>query len=161
MRFVARTGRSVVIATLLLTAVSCTSDDGPERDAEGAVVTGGSLEAADLRVGDCFNGSEGEAVTTVDVVPCGDEHEFELYHRFDLPDGDYPGSEALEDRWLQGCLAEFEAFVGVSFDESMLDISGIIPTERTWTELDDREVLCSVTPLDDSPLVGSVRGTLR
>lgn len=121
----------------------------------------GEVKALELEVGSCFNeaGPESETVLTVIVVPCEEPHLFEVYHSFELEDGPYPGDESVEDRWIAGCLAEFEAFVGMSFDESELDISGIFPTEDTWVGVGDREVLCSVTPVDGEPRSGSARGS--
>lgn len=117
------------------------------------------MEALDLQLGDCFNDPASAEVETVIVVPCDADHDFEVYHLFELPDGEYPGPEKLEEQWIQGCLPEFEPFVGVSFDESGLDISAIFPTEQSWEDLDDREVLCSVTAVDGSPRRSSARGT--
>lgn len=154
--------RALLAAGLVLLGASCSlGDDGPERDASGALLEAGEVEALDLLVGDCFNGpgpQGGETVLTVMVVPCSELHEFEVYHSFDLEDGTFPGVDAVEDLWIAGCLAEFERFVGITFDESELDISGIFPTEETWNDLDDREVLCSVTAVDGEPRAGSASG---
>ena len=131
-------------------------DGGVERDDSGAIVRGGEIGAGDLEIGDCFNGRATE-VETVAAVPCSDPHDFELYHVYDLDYDEFPGADVIEVEWLRGCLLTFEAFVGTPFDESKLDISGIFPQEGTWNELGDREVLCSVTALDGSPLSGSAR----
>jgi hypothetical protein len=135
-------------------------DDGPARDAAGQVIEAGELDAFDLQVGDCFNNDpDSNAVGEVMAVPCTTLHDFEVYHTFNLSDGEYPGADALKNAWTQGCLAEFESFIGISFDQSSLQVSGIYPTEATWNEVDDREVLCSVTALDGSPREGSARGS--
>lgn len=158
-------GRIVLTASLWALAgqvlVGCGSllGDGPTRDDSGQVVEAGELEAFDLQVGDCFNDPGADAVDTVMAVPCTELHDFEVYHSFDLADGDYPGADTIQSQWTQGCLAEFEGFVGTSFDQSLLDISGIFPTEETWNELGDREVLCSVTAVDGNPREGSARNT--
>ncbi|MDH3679533.1 MAG: septum formation family protein [Acidimicrobiia bacterium] len=152
----------MLLATVLAASASCSlTDDGPERDASGALIEPGEVEALDLRLGDCFNGpgaEGGETVLTVMVVPCDQLHEFEVYHAFDLADGDFPGMDVVQNLWISGCLDEFERFVGVPFDESDLDISGIFPTEETWNDLNDREVLCSVTAVSGEPRSGSARG---
>lgn len=149
----------MVLAAVLAASAGCSlTDTGPERDASGALIESGEVEALDLQVGDCFNGpgaGGGETVLTVMVVPCDELHEFEVYHAFDLEDGDYPGTDAVQELWIAGCLSEFEGFVGMPFDQSELDISGIFPTAETWNELDDREVLCSVTAVSGEPRTGS------
>ncbi len=125
----------------------------------------GEVEALELEVGNCFNqpgaddsSAAGETVLTVMVVECGELHDFEVYHSFDLDEGAFPGAEAVEELWIAGCLAEFENFVGLSFDESELDISAIFPTRETWDDLDDREVLCSVTAVSGEAREGSASG---
>lgn len=120
----------------------------------------GEIEAIELKVGDCFNEAVEESLTvqSVMVVPCEEEHDFEVYHAFDLEDGAYPGVAGIEDLWIAGCLDRFEGFVGLPFDESVLDISAIFPTEETWNGLDDREVVCSVTAVDRAPRAGSAAG---
>lgn len=117
------------------------------------------MEAFDLQLGDCFNAPGTAEVERVTVVGCSDEHQFEIFHTFELEDGPYPGAEQLEDEWIQGCLTRFEAFVGATFDESTLDISAIFPTRESWNELGDREVLCSVTTVDGSSRTSSAEGT--
>ena len=47
--------------------------------------------------------------------------------------------------------------MGRKFDESALDVSAIYPTEQTWNELKDREVLCSITAIDGQKRTGSAR----
>lgn len=162
-RFVARV---ITRLTLLMVALSSLSGCGLFGD-DGSEVSTRDVEAFDLQIGFCFNSTDGEAedagsgseVERVTVVPCNQPHDFEIFHTFELDDGPYPGPEELENLWIQGCLARFEDFVGSSFDESMLDISAIFPTERSWDELDDREVLCSVTAVDGEPRLTSARGS--
>jgi hypothetical protein len=132
--------------------------DEVERDDEGAVVAPGEVESLDLRVGDCFDDPGADRVTTVDVVPCDHSHDYEVFHIFELEDGAYPGEPAIRQGWTAGCLAEFEDFVGKPFDVSEIEISGIHPTTETWADIDDREVICSVTRVDGEPMTGSARG---
>ncbi|MCP3987555.1 MAG: hypothetical protein GY724_00650 [Actinomycetia bacterium] len=150
-----------VLLVVVLVATSCGlfSDSGPTRDDDGVVVESGTLRAFDLLLGDCFNDPGSGEVEVVLVVPCVEPHDFEVYHVFMLDDGPYPGPAVIEDEWIEGCLAEFEPFVGVSFDVSVLDMSAIFPTRQSWDELDDRVVLCSVTAVDGEPRAGSARGS--
>ncbi len=118
----------------------------------------------ELDVGDCFNApSSGSAmlVDQVTVVPCAEPHDFEVYHAFDLTGDAFPGDDVIEDRWISGCLDRFEPFVGIPFDQSVLDISAIFPTEETWESLDDREVVCSVTAVSGEPRSGSAAGSAQ
>ena len=144
---------------LLLTVAGCgLLEPGIERGEGGAILTAGDLKAFDLRLGDCFNAADAREVESVAVMPCSDDHDFEIYHVFQLDDGAYPGQEAIEDEWVDRCLARFEPFVGLSYDTSVLDISALFPTEESWKQ-DDREVLCALTAVDELPRAGSARGS--
>lgn len=148
----------VGFVTLACTFFDQSAELGPERDGSGRVVSPGQIEVLELRVGDCFNNLVRGEVEVVTAVPCTEAHEFEVFHAFDLPDGPSPEPEVMADLWIDGCLAEFEAFVATPFAESVLDISGIFPTEETWAA-GDREVICSVTAVDGEPRTGSARNS--
>jgi hypothetical protein len=60
-----------------------------------------------------------------------------------LPDGDFPGEEAVVEQADESCTAEFESFVGLPYEESALYLSYLTPSEETWPA-GDREVLCTV-----------------
>lgn len=153
--------RKVLLLLVALTSASCglVSESAPARDDDGAHVESGTLAAFDLQLGDCFNDPGSGEVEAVGVVPCTEAHDFEVYHVFTLDDGTYPGTEVIQDKWIDGCLAEFEPFVGTSFDVSILDISAIFPTQQSWEELGDRVILCSVTAVDGMPRTGSARSS--
>ena len=150
-------------ALVALLALTGCSDDGPEatRDEAGAVATQGSVDALDVAVGDCVNdpegidSEEGAVFESIEAVPCDQPHDNEIYHQFDLPEGDWPGEDALFEQAGQGCEAEFAAFVGLGYDESALDIAPITPVEESWDQ-GDREVSCAV--YDPA---GQTTGTLK
>ena len=52
------------------------------RGADGGITDGGTLQIADLRVGDCFDLTEATAteISEVDAKPCTDAHEYEMFH---------------------------------------------------------------------------------
>lgn len=132
--------------------LACSSD--------GSDDGGRAVEAFDLEPGACFNRpAEASQVKEVEVVDCAEAHDFEVYHSFQLADGPYPGAAAMEEEWIQGCIAPFESFVGSTFDESVLDISAIFPTSESWDQVGDREVVCSVTAVDGVPRTGSAAGS--
>lgn len=108
-----------------------------------------------LAVGDCYDRPESSIV----LVPCDEPHRFEVYHALELPDGPFPGVAAVEAAWIDGCLAEFERFVGIDYGSSDFDVSAVFPTEETWNDLDDRRVLCAVTPLNGDARSGSAAGS--
>lgn len=133
----------------------------PARDATGALVEAGRIPVNSVRVGDCFDDpSEEEARTTVDLlsaVPCDRPHDNEAYHLFELPEGRYPGDEEVESLAAEGCVRAFEAYVGVSYDESQLESSPISPGQEAWND-GDRKVICFTFTPSGAKLTGSVRG---
>jgi hypothetical protein len=134
------TSSLILIATLGLVGCGTTvSDDDSTRDESGDVVEGGDVES-------------------VPVVSCEEPHDSELYHTFDLPGTDYPGEEAIIESSQQGCLDTFETFVGASYETSIYDISYLYPIEQSWTDINDRTVLCGVYLVDGSLAVGSAAG---
>ncbi|MDF2491979.1 MAG: hypothetical protein K0Q58_557, partial [Microbacterium sp.] len=94
------------------------------RDADSGEVTGsGEIDVFTLSIGDCLadTGAE-EEVFDVPVVPCAEPHDYEVYHDFSLPDAEWSEDDvyaAAED----GCYNEFAGFVGLSYEESVLDFS--------------------------------------
>ena len=135
--------------------------DDTTRDEAGAIVEGGDLGAFRIRVGDCMGGGLGDLVESVDGVPCDQLHEFEVYHAFNVPEGadGYPGDAAIEDAAFTGCYDAFAPFVGETYEQSLYGINTLAPTEESWDELDDREVLCLIGFYDGSKKTGSARGT--
>ncbi len=119
-------------------------------------VPSGSLDYADLKVGECVQDMNPPgAFVGVRVVDCEDEaHTDEVYATFQLPQQSWPGETTVEDLAWSGCDARFEHYVGVSADDTELDESMFSPEKDTWS--DDRTVVCTV-----SDGVGKQRGSLR
>jgi hypothetical protein len=88
---------------------------------------------------------------------CATEHDAEVYAVVSLPEGAWPGDDAVGTASDEACGAEFEAYVGTAYDESALYFMYYAPTEDAWAA-GDREVLCLVFD-PEGPLTGSVRGS--
>ncbi len=115
----------------------------------------------DLQVGQCFDDPESfEEVSDVPIVDCEEPHDNEVYHLFDLADGDYPGADTVESQAIDGCLATFDSFVGHDYATSELDVRYLYPTEETWND-GDREVVCALFDLSGNKLTGSAEGAAR
>jgi len=149
------------VGALTLSGCSAISDLFPEeaaRDADTQEISeAGEADVFSLAIGDCFNDQEAEEISSVPALPCTEPHDYEAYHSFDLTDAEtFPGDEAVTTAAQDGCVAEFEPFIGKSFEESTLDLTFIGPTEGSWTE-GDREILCVVmgAELTTGSLAGS------
>ena len=105
---------------------------------------GTDTDAFSIKVGDCLNDAEvAEEVSSVPVVDCSEPHDSEAYASIMMPDGDFPGGDAVTAAAQEGCLAEFEGYVGIPYEESTYDVSFYFPTEASWGG-GDREILCTV-----------------
>ena len=136
-----------------------------DRDASGTIVSGGNVDAFTMRVGDCFDdtaalGSEvGGEVSSLPAVPCADPHDNEVYAIFDVSFDAFPGDEAMGEAAFAQCLERFEGFVGSTYEESVLDITALYPSDRSWSVQNDREVVCAVYDMNLNKLTGSVKDT--
>lgn len=138
---------SGLIAVSVLVLASCSS--------------GSSDSVADLSPGDCFDdqsagGELVEEFETVPMVDCDKPHDNEAYAVFDLPDGAYPGDDAITEQGLDGCLPLFEGYVGSSYETSRLDIFPITPLAELWAD-GNREIICALYDVDLAKLTGSMR----
>ncbi len=117
--------------------------------------------AADLTVGDCFNDNFGDAeeVSTVPTVDCDKSHNAEVYHVFDVNFGGTYDEDAVLTAADEGCFAAFEAYVGISYEESLVYYFGFYPLLVGWND-GDREVICYLT-IPDENLTGSLKGSGR
>jgi hypothetical protein len=131
-----------------------------DRDDTGAIVGEGSVDAFQMRVGDCFDDGSAfasEEVNSVPGVPCSKPHDNEVYAVFDVTAASFPG-EAMAEMAHEGCQARFESFVGRDYESSALDIATLYPSRESWNGQKDREVVCAVYDIDAKKLTGSVKG---
>jgi hypothetical protein len=90
-------------------------------------------------------------------IDCAAEHDAEVYALVSLPEGPWPGEEAVDAAADEACRSEFEAYVGAAYDDSALYFLYYSPTQDGWAT-GDREVICLVFD-PEGPLTGSVRGS--
>jgi hypothetical protein len=131
-----------------------------DRDDSGAIVEAGSVNAFQMRVGDCFDDGStftDEEVDSVPGVPCATPHDNEVYAVFDVSMTTFPG-DSMGDVAHEACLERFESFVGKDYESSSLDIATLYPTKDSWNGQNDREVICAVYDVDAKKLTGSVKG---
>lgn len=109
-------------------------------------------------MGDCFNGegADDEEIADVAAVPCSEPHDDEVFHSFTLPEGEWPGADAILMEAEIECMEQFETFAGIAHEVSALDFYPITPTEPGWNTLDDREILCLIYDFE-----GQSSGTLK
>ncbi len=106
-----------------------------------------------IQIGDIAEGGEVDGVPTVD---CGEAHDGQVVHLFNLPDGDFPSNEEVLSAVDENCREGFESFVGTALDESTLALNWLSPIEEGW-ENGDRSVQC-VAYLEGETTTSSFEG---
>lgn len=130
-----------------------------DRDDSGAIVGSGTVDAFNVRVGDCFDSvdSYDDEVSSVPGVPCGEPHDYEAFAVFDVSIDSYPDGDAMGELAYESCLERFETWVGRDYESSSLEITTMYPSTESWQQ-DDREIVCAVFDMDSNKLVGSSAG---
>jgi hypothetical protein len=153
-------GRTILgIAGATVAAVIGITSAARRNDA-GEITAAGALGAFEVRVGDCFDDEafENTEISELPAVPCSEPHDNEVYAVFDIT-GEWPGAERVEELAHKGCLERFAAAVGKKYEDSVIDYTTIYPTEGSWNERDDREVLCVGYHMEAEKLTGTIRGS--
>jgi len=168
---------AVVMAAALLIFVACSGDDDKASTSpttstststtaapgvpDGAVAT----PMKGLTVGQCFvipiddAPADGRAVWVVD---CSQPHTHEIYDIVDyagptVKGDEYPGVAAVQAWSEQSCHERFEAFAGIPWTRSSLEIQVWWPSTESWPD-DDRSVICTAFPQSEERVTGSQRG---
>lgn len=153
------TTRAVTTSTAGPTTSAPTTTSTPATTSGGGRT--GPISVFDLQVGDCIDTPTGPTVTG---VPCAQAHDFEVFALFDIagePGAAYPGDSTVSDLANTGCQGErFTEYIGEDYATSSIYATSLNPSESTWTEQDDREVVC-LAMAQTGQLTGSVRGSGR
>lgn len=155
---------AVLVAAVVLVAGGCSREKGAERDESGAIVAAGDESVFELAAGDCV--VPPDELDTADVeqltaVPCTEAHTHEVYATATYTAGDvYPGESELQAFADGACLDGFEDYVGIAYEESTLRFSYLFPSFPSWTDGEDRDVVCFIVSTD-APMTTSARGLAR
>lgn len=169
-----------VVVALLLAACQSTTDDStaspevlptPTTTASASATASATADDDDdgeetsvfeLEQGDCFTAT-GDQVETVTVVGCEDAHIYEVFAVFDHEadeDEAYPGDEAILDYADTQCQPLFEDYVATDYQSSIYWITSVTPSDETWDEGDDREIVCTLKLGEEGEeTAGSAEGT--
>ena len=100
-----------------------------------------------------------ESPEDVVSVDCSERHTLESFASLVHPagpDAGYPSE--MESFAEQECLMRFEDFVGISFEDSIFDVTWLYPNPETWM-LGDRVVICDLGQADGQPTTGTAEGS--
>jgi len=139
--------------------------DAAADDATGASAEGGTIDAFSVEIGDCIaNPGDGE-ITEIEVVPCDEPHDGEVYDEVRMADGEWPGAVAVGNAAEEGCVAKFEDFIGIPYNgepESSVYVQFLTPVEETWNDpdLEDRLISC-VVYIPGEKITGTLKDSRR
>lgn len=145
--------RGAAAVCLALALAGCT---GGPRDGGGQVTAAATTDTYSVRVGDCLDKLPTESADELPLLPCSTPHYWEAFATSTLTASDFPGNAAVKAQAQEACEAAFEPFIGLAAKKSKLDLTMLTPTKDTWTEFDDREVVCLV-----GSSTGNITGTLK
>ena len=163
---------AATVSLTMLTGCGTAFDDllsggDPPRDEPGGEITASAeADAFEILAGDCIDlgaldgyadHAEGEdyEVESVPVVPCAEPHTGEVYAELVMETDKFPGANGMAKKFENWCYAEFEKFVGISYDESVYGYTGFFPTKDSWEQLDDRTLQCIVS--SEEPVTGTLK----
>jgi hypothetical protein len=156
-----------LLASIIIVA-ACGGGDGGAAEGEATTTTVERTTAAEapVAVGDCGNVPDlrvGGALdpATIEVVDCAEAHDIEVGAVFDYPAGagiDFPGTAAVDGYATDECIERFEAYVGTTYETSVLDVLIVAPDGDGWDD-GDRRIACVLYHVDFQDLTGSVAGT--
>lgn len=131
-----------------------------ERNAAGEITTAGAVDAFEARVGDCFDDEafETSEISEIPAVPCSEPHDNEIYATYDIS-GEWPGADRVEELAYEGCLERFARVIGKGYEDSVIDYTAIYPSEGSWEQREDREVLCVGYHMEYEKLTSSIIGS--
>ncbi|GMA27171.1 DUF4190 domain-containing protein [Arenivirga flava] len=130
----------VGIATSSQTAPPVTAPQSSSVPEEG----GDEVDVFSVAVGDCINDFGTGEVNSVEALDCALPHDYEVYSEITIPGNEFPGQDAVTAAADDQCVAAFDAFVGLGYQESLLDFSYLAPTADSWQLNDDRLITCLI-----------------
>ncbi len=122
------------------------------------------IDYSELKVGDCFDSTASNEIRGIDLKPCAEPHNSEIFFIVTHPAGPsdaYPGKDALVQYAADNCLGQpLTDYLGITLEQSKLKDFEIVPQESAWK--DGRRVLvCGLDTGGEGDITGSVKGTRR
>jgi hypothetical protein len=139
------------VAALALIAAGCSGDDDSD-----------DISVFSVKAGQCFTAPASVKVQldTLNRTKCSNAHTLEAYAvlGYQVPSANrsglttaptstssYPGEDVLTTFAQGSCAQKFGQYVGVSYLDSSLFFTFLLPSARSWEQAQDRNVLCFVT----------------
>jgi len=147
------------LAAVLLVLLTGCSTDAP-RNSAGQVTAAATTDAFSIKVGDCVGKLDGDSAQKLPLTPCDQAHFWEAYASSKLDGTDFPGTSQVNDLSDKACGSAFKGFVGIAIDDSKYEVTYLSPTKESWTQAQDREVVCLVGSSSGN-ITGSLKGKAK
>nr|WP_314846029.1 hypothetical protein [uncultured Microbacterium sp.] len=135
------------------------SGDADRDEDTGQVTESANIDIFSLKLGDCTMDSPTGLLEDIDVVPCEQPHDQEVYYEITMDDGEF--DETAVDAASEECIGDaYTSFVGVAYQDSTLNVTTISPTKDTWDEYNDRVIQCIIFD-PEAQTTGSLSGAAR
>lgn len=145
-------GRGMAIAGLVLSALWAVG--GVVLVAALLIFDKGTVSATEVDAGDCLKELPASGlVITVDTAPCDEPHTGEIFSVMTMPDGDFPGTFAIEE-YQNRCAPELADYSPEASADPSVGLFVLYPSEDSWKQ-GDRTVTCIATT--DAPRTGTLK----
>ena len=124
-----------------------------------AWVASGNVSAGNIKVGACFTDTSATTVTTIKTVSCTKTHDSEVFDNQVVTSDSYPTSDEWDAFAQQYCLPAFASYVGIDYNDSVLNIGYYIPDSNSWSH-GDKTLTCYATD-PNGGLTSSIKGSGR
>ncbi len=113
-----------------------------------------TVNATDVKAGDCLKELPASGlVITVDTAPCDQPHTGEIFSVMTMPEGDFPGTFAIEE-YQNKCAPELADYAPEAAQDPQVGLFVLYPSEDSWDQ-GDRTVTCIATT--DAPRTGTLK----
>jgi hypothetical protein len=113
-----------------------------------------TVSATEVNAGDCLKElPDSGLVITVNTTACSEPHTGEIFSVMTMPDGDFPGTFAIEE-YQHKCAPELADYSPEAAKDPDVGLFVLYPSEDSWAQ-GDRAVTCVATT--DSPRTGTFK----
>jgi hypothetical protein len=100
------------------------------------------VDAAEIKVGDCLETiPDKDEVGILETIDCQKPHAGEVYAQLPVSGGDFPGEDAILEKFVSQCKPELGRFSPAAAQDTSISLYYLYPTKETWVR-GDRSVHC-------------------
>jgi hypothetical protein len=141
------------VGALALAACGADAATDIARDAETNEVTEtDELGVFAIQEGDCLllpNEDGSGSIQTITALPCAEPHRGEVYAILLTEHEEWPGDDVIAEESWTACVAAFDDRTGLDYASDLTwDVFHLYPSEASFNEADDREIVCIAIPID-------------